>query len=456
MMKKPPIILITTDQHRFDALGCNGNTQIRTPHIDALACDGVNFTNAIVQNTVCIPSRACLQTGRYTHQHGVTYMEQEIDTTPGLPPWEKTFMEHMQDNGYCTAATGKIHMYPEKGFHYHDLTGGKGMRWTQSTGQPIGPAPLGPNYAAWLEKKRPGAYEEIYKARRAQPDYKRAGLLENPLSNDEYVETWIAERSMDIIREHADEPFFLWCGFCGPHDPWDPPEPYRSMYHPEDMTLPDEYPGWKSWRERWDEATLRKMRAYYWGMVTCIDDHIGNIIAQLKQLTIYDDALIIFTTDHGEFMGERARTGKGLFYESIIRVPFIVKPPRPLGKALGTIPDVVENFRLAPTILDYAGVVPPASMTATTLRGAVETGTAGDMPAFSEFVSHDKKTIGKCVRTRAHKYIVWQPDGREEMYGLVNDPMEKENIAGGADFDTRSLQESLHAWMSRTEWRWNY
>ncbi|MHC4716902.1 MAG: sulfatase family protein, partial [Planctomycetota bacterium] len=148
--RRPNILLIGTDQQRYDALGVNGSGLIRTPNLDRLAGCGVNFSRAFVQNTVCVPSRACMQTGRYVHQHGVRYMEPVVDDTPGLPPWETTFMQRLQQAGYTTGACGKIHMYPPKGYDWLRLTGGKGGRWTQSTGLPIGPGPLGPVYAEWL------------------------------------------------------------------------------------------------------------------------------------------------------------------------------------------------------------------------------------------------------------------------------------------------------------------
>ena len=104
MDPRPNILLITTDQQRYDMLGASGETFVRTPHLDALAARGALFSHAFAQNTVCIPSRACIQTGRYTHQHGVEYMESVIDDTPGLPAWELTFMERLQCAGYHTGA----------------------------------------------------------------------------------------------------------------------------------------------------------------------------------------------------------------------------------------------------------------------------------------------------------------------------------------------------------------
>jgi arylsulfatase A-like enzyme len=457
---RPNIILITTDQQRYDALGVNGNAQIRTPHIDRLASMGVHFTHAYVQNTVCVPSRACIQTGRYTHQHGVTYMETVVDATPGLPAWERTFMEHLQAHGYYTGATGKIHMYPEKGFHWHRLTGGKGQRWLVPQGSPLGPGPLGPVYAAWLESKRPGAYDEIYAARRRQPSYAKLGVMDTPVSADEYVDDWIGQESVHFIESAAqrDGPFFLWCGFCGPHGPFDPPEPYRSLYAPQDVPLPLELEGWPSWRERWDEALMRKAIAYYWAMVTCIDDQVGRIIDALQTQGVFENTLILYTSDHGEFLGERGRTGKGLFYDSIIHVPMWILPPQGTPCQPRAIQGLTEVMSIAPTILDYAGIPLPGPMTARSLRPVLEGVSNGREMVFCEYVTNDKARWAKCVRTATHKYIRWWPDLEEEFYDLVSDPLEGHNLAqtGAQSERMGQLKDAMFDWLARTEWRHNY
>ena len=137
-------------------------------------------------------------TGRYVHQHGVDHMQPEIGTTPGLPPWEPAVMERLQGAGYRTAAFGKIHMMPPRGLDEMALTMGKGARWTVSSGSPLGPSQLGPVYAAWLEGKRPGAYEEIY-AQRREPEYReQAGAVVNCLAADEYVDYWIGENTWQL------------------------------------------------------------------------------------------------------------------------------------------------------------------------------------------------------------------------------------------------------------------
>ena len=130
--RRPNVLLITTDQQRYDTMGLSGVSHARTPNLDALAGRGAFFRNAFAQNPICIPSRACLMTGRYIHQHGVDYMESVIDDTPGLPVWELAIQERLQHAGYRTGAFGKIHMMPERGFHEQLITGGKGARWTKS------------------------------------------------------------------------------------------------------------------------------------------------------------------------------------------------------------------------------------------------------------------------------------------------------------------------------------
>ncbi len=458
--KKPNIILITTDQQRYDTLGIAGNERIKTPNIDALAAGGVNFSRGFIQNTVCVPSRACIQTGRYTHQHGVTYMETAVDDTPGLPDWELTFMQHLQQHGYRTGATGKIHMYPEKGFHWHMLTGGKGQRWLVPEGSPLGPGPLGPKYAAWLDARRPGAYEQLYAERRAQPSYKLSGVMDIPLSSEEYIEHWIREQSLEFIENQAagDEPFFLWCGFCGPHGPFDPPLPYRLMYPVADVPLPIELEGWPTWREKWDEALIRRAVSYYWAMVSCIDDHVGRIVETLKRKSILDDTLIIYTTDHGEMLGERGRMGKSVFYDSVTHVPLIVKPPSGCPCKRGQNAQLTEVMNIAPTVLDYAGIAIPESMTAHSLRPLLEGKTDGTEAVFCEYVANDRREYGKCVRTATHKYIKWYAGGREEFFDLESDPLEQDNLASdGAQRGTMlALKDGLTDWLARTEWRHVY
>ena len=433
--RRPNIILITTDQQRSDTLGCNGNSWIRTPNIDALAARGVNFQRAFVQNTICIPSRACIQTGRYIHQHGLTYMENTIDDTPGLPAWEITFMERLQTAGYHTGAFGKLHMMPHKGFHEMQVCGGKGARWTKSAGLEIGLGPLGRDYAAWLEAKNPGAYERIYEQRRG-PEYKKyRTAISNILKPDEYVDYWCAQNTIDFIERDHGKPFFAWCGFCGPHDPMDPPKPYDTVYPHDNMWVPENAfynrDGSKADIAPEQLAMIRRYSSHYHGQITFIDEQIGRVVEALRKRKLFDDTLIIVTSDHGEMLWEFGRTAKCLFYEAVIRVPLIVVPPGGAPRPAATT-GVVEVFDIAPTVLDYASCEVPRIMAARSLRGMIERGEKGKEFAISMFFDEKRAARGVCVRSERFTYGQWTQSGSrglfvDEFFDLQKDPFERHN-----------------------------
>jgi arylsulfatase len=461
---RPNILLITTDQQRSDTIGAHGSTHVRTPNIDRMAREGVVFDRAYVQNTVCIPSRACIQTGRYTHQHGVRYMESEIDLTPGLPDHELTFMDHLRDAGYVTGATGKIHMMPERGFDFMEIVGGKGARWTQSTGASIGPAPLGKQYADWLNARRPGGYEEIY-AQRRLPEYQRnrASLI-NVLPLEHYVETYTLEKSIEFMTTAREAPFFLWCGFCGPHGPHDPPESHAHLYPFDQIRLPatlqhdlsDRPPHLRPQRrrgplDRETEASLRIYMSYYYCLCTLIDDYVGMLLEVLRTRGLLENTLILYTSDHGEMLGDFWRFGKGCFYEPVVRVPLIVRPPDGCpGQHFGGLAEVMD---IAPTILDYAGIPCPGEMSAESLRPALEGGGLARPCVLSEFTSNDQAINAKCLISDRYKFVLWDTEQGGELYDLQEDPDELRNLYYDSGYrDIRNQHaEMLLVRLMRTE-----
>lgn len=434
-MPRPNILLITTDQQRFDTLSCVGPGVGRTPNIDALAARGTLFGRCYIQNPVCIPSRACLQTGRYPHQHTVTYMETVIDTTPGLPEHELTVHERLRSAGYHAAGFGKIHMMPDRGFDTVQVTGGKGSRWTKSAGLPIGPGPLGPQYAEWLEERVPGGYERIYEVRRT-PEYKSTGTaLAFPLSAEHHVDTWIGDNTVDFIKSPPAQPWFAWCGFCGPHGPLDVPPEYLDRYDPDDMPEPahwdidlgDRFPyRGRAPKARPPEAMARarKWTAYYHALMDLIDDQVGRIIAALDEGGQWENTLVLFTSDHGEMCGDFGLYGKGNFYEPVSRMPVFVVPPGG-GVAAPRFDGLTEMFDLAPTMLDYAGLRIPENMAAHSLRPELETGEGGREAAFGEYVTNDRAQRCVYCRTERYKLVLWTGGG--ELYDLAEDPDELHN-----------------------------
>ncbi|MDQ3699327.1 MAG: sulfatase-like hydrolase/transferase, partial [Chloroflexota bacterium] len=488
------------------------------PNLDALAARGTVFRRGYIQNPICIPSRACLMTGRYVHQHGVEHMEPEIGATPGLPPWERTVQERLRAEGYATAAFGKIHQLPPRGWDETALTMGKGARWTVAEGSPLGPSQLGPVYAEWLEAKRPGAYESIY-AQRRRPEYReQATAVVNTLAADEYVDYWIGENTWKYLDRpgvgRQDRPFFLWCGFCGPHGPFDPPEPYASMFRPDEMPLSPllrarqrNAPG-ADRTSRFDTpngaALARKLTAYYWGMVTFIDDMLGRIMDVLTRRGLWENTLVIFTTDHGEMLGDFGRMGKETFTEAVIRAPYIVVPPagalrpnvspplappragttqgltlgretqEPQGHSHGQRPglhfvdSLVEHIDLVPTILDYAGVAQPGELPGISLRPVLESLPGEARPRtkdaiLCEFVPGHRQQRFKCVRTERYKYVFGGPadaaqNGQAvQFYDLQQDPLETENVAADPQYRAeieRHAQLLLQrlTWTEQTPW----
>lgn len=424
MNNKPNVLLITSDQQRFDTLGVNGNPLIRTPHLDALAQEGINFQRAYVNNPVCVASHACIQTGRYTHQHGVEYMENVVDATPGLPPWEVTFMERLQMAGYRTAAFGKMHMYPAKGFDEMCLSGGQGARWDRPFGLPLGPSPLGNEYAQWLEERTPGGFAAIHEQRRTAA-YKRYGsAVTSPIAFDDYVDTWVTTNTIDFLHRQRDveQPFFAWCGFLNPHGPLDAPAPYDTLYDPAQVPLPDTFladvsdrPSFYAERQRAfrndpDTDKLRRMLAYYYGLCTMLDDLCGRLIKTLLDTGLWQNTLIIYTSDHGDMLGDFGMTGKSNFMEPTIRVPLIVKPPQSISRDCSQLVEVMD---IAATVLDYAGVPRPESMQAASLRPLIEHGTWHKEQILCEYTSNERDLKGKCLRTERYKYVLWTP-GRQD------------------------------------------
>ena len=439
---RPNFIIVTTDQQRYDSLGVTGNDICQTPNFDALADRGVLFTRAYTQNTVCIPARACLHTGRYTHQHGVQYMESEIDTTPILPHWETTFMERLQGAGYYTGACGKIHMLEPKGYDWTRLSGGKGGRWRRQWGDEVGPAPLGQAYARWLEEKLACAYSEIY-SQRQTPDYDD-GTLINVLPTEEYIDYFIGEMAREFLRDRTqnpDEPWMLWVGFCGPHGPFDPPREYAEMYDPDEMPFPESFEMAVTGRPEHLNRPARKATpeqrrlvqtriAYYYAMMTLIDDMVGNIIGDLEANGQADDTIVVTTADHGEMLGDWGRWGKGVFLEQVVRMPTMAYLPQRLRTAdfPARCDQVTETFSISATALDYAGVDIPPEMAAPSLRPIFEgTGTSRGH-ALTEYIDNNRARGGYCITTERYKLAYHGTDVLGELYDLQEDPGELENL----------------------------
>lgn len=430
----PNILFFATDEQRYDCLGCYDNPVLRTPHIDSIAEEGVRFDRGYVQNPMCMPSRMSIMTGRYCSEHGCN-----INCT-GIPPHEQeqTFMEYLRRAGYYTAAIGKMHMMPKWGpfgFCYLDLVEGQADRNNQ--------------YTDYLRAK--GLDGRQHDAKGEELPF---GIYTQALPAEENIDAFVGRRAVEWLEAwDGDEPFCLWVSFCNPHFPFDPPEPYDTMYDPDEVPLPV----WKEGelenkptqlqfqKERgYDEATeplMRKMVANYYGLISLIDDQVGEILRVLEGKGLTDDTMIAFASDHGDHLGDHRLLYKSgvTFYEGSVRVPYLIRYPERFPQGV-VCEELVEAIDLPATFLDVAGVERPPGMQGRSLVGLAE-GEVDDWrdDAFSEIDLRinpqmhgprdpDSRDYVAMITTRNWKYVHFPNLGIGELYDLTNDPHELDNL----------------------------
>ncbi len=448
--KKPNIILFMCDQLRYDALGCYGNTQIHTPNIDRIALNGSTFDNHFVSNPVCSPSRCTVLTGRYPKNHGTR------DNGIPLRDEEITFPQVLRDNGYLTAAIGKMHIttqfmpkedeqddWPEDRYGFDVIH----TTCDCKTGE----------YLNWLKEESSIDYEEVKmqgerkmkedKASAADKDTSGPPQVYESNINPEYHQShWIADRTIDLINDSTpDTPFFAFCSFVDPHHPFDPPKPYSEMYDPEKLDEPmifeneleDKPPHFQKARsghgfsnEKYDYRKLsidewKKVKAAYYGMITLIDDNIGRILDAIEKKGIENDTLILFTNDHGELLGDHGLLFKGPFhYDCLIKAPMIIKWPGVVPKG-SRYSQVTEHVDIMPTILEYAGIRTPygvqGNSMAAVLRG--DKG-AGKEYAMTEFNCYDWGLSVKTITGKDYKLTYYAGEDFGELYDRNIDPNE--------------------------------
>jgi arylsulfatase len=362
---KPNILFILVDQMRADCLSCLGHPVIKTPHLDSLAADGTLFNQAYTQGPICVPARMSLFTGLYVHQHGC------IDNNRALWPSTPNFVRQLRESGYTTANRGKLHLFWR---HDNELLLSDGMLKHFGFDDPLETSGKCSN-----GKLRASAYTEFLRRHGKLDNYwawlcnlvasrpTNVSFAPSILSEEEHIDGWVIDQGRDYLRKSSNQkhPFFLWIGPPGPHDPFDPPEKWATLYDPLKVDLPI-----RSWSEdplariaaekkgtaNISENILRKMRALYYGNVSFIDSKIGQMLSDMKKADTYDNTWIVFTSDHGEMLGDFHCTSKTLFHEQSARIPLIVKPPKAFSTKRGNISDaLVELTDVSATFLDIAG-----------------------------------------------------------------------------------------------------
>lgn len=444
---RPNILVLMTDQHRADCLGCYGHPLLKTPHLDGLAAEGVRFTRAYTAAPQCCPARISFITGRYPHTHRVRWNNVE------LPADEVTLPSLLREAGYRTAAVGKMHFTPPRfnpGFDEMLLAEERRLGEEDDYGRYL-------RQLGWHE--RPAA-KDMERFRR---DFT---VGTSPLPEEQHDVAWVADRAIRFLEEQVatQAPFFLWASFIPPHTPLTPPEPYDRLYDPDEVPMPrrvagelEQKPapqGEKAYKQGFATAsdeTIRLNISHYYGLITLIDTHIGRIIERLGSLGLAKDTVVVFISDHGEMLGDHWQLRKGQYlYEGNTRIPLIFRLPDGdgAGRSLGHFANTVD---VMPTLLDLAGLPAPQGVQGRSLLPLLR---GEEVPwqdaVFSELGPDDRRV--KMVRTADWKLVYYWPSGEGELYHLTDDPDEFNNlfarpVCGAVQ---RELERRLLDWMIET------
>ncbi|SPF75754.1 Arylsulfatase [Aliiroseovarius pelagivivens] len=505
MSKQPNFLFIITDQHRADHLGCYGNPVVKTPNIDSIAKTGTRFDRFYVANPICMPNRASIMTGRMCSAHGArhngiplskdhtTFVEllrdagyrtgligkSHLQSFTGLPatnqfePKEgkRAPSAHLQD-AYKNNRQGEeyeLELVPDwdrpiserltgdfYGFEHVEIAADHA---DQASG----------DYLLWAREQR-SDFDDLVGPDNALPDNRinAPQAWRTAVPEELYSTSWIADRSEDWLAERAQEdaPFFLQMSFPDPHHPFTPPGKYWDMYDPAEIELPSSFgkgnlPPIKAMQRAMEEGTdprdnqnpfavtedeARAIIALTYGMITMIDDAIGRVLKRLEDLGLADNTVVIFTTDHGDYMGDHGLMLKLLLhYQGTIRVPFIWNDPTtpvPANADQG----LASSIDIATTILSRAGIQPFNGIQGRDLFLSdppeaiiVEEDSQRTMTGF------DKPQRVRTVVTDRYRMSLREGENWHELYDLESDPYELANQYDDPNYESvrHSVTEAM-------------
>ncbi|MHC1748164.1 MAG: sulfatase-like hydrolase/transferase [Cellulosilyticaceae bacterium] len=443
MKKRKNVILILSDQQRYDTISAYGlNDVCKTPNIDALAREGMKFTNAFTSSAICAPARASVMTGLYPHRHGV--IDNHTDIKAGIP----LLGTCMQDAGYYCGYAGKWHVSPSKtpedcgfdgkAFMGYGFPGSGVFKSLQFDAPPTNE----PNYYEVYLKENgfdiPDVSNGFLGNNPALQIQEMYAKHEGPLEST--IEYFVAHEANRLIEKASEKeaPFFIWANFWGPHSPSIVPEPYYSMYNPNNIK---EHPSYRETFEGkpYGHYLTEKMWglgdygwkgfadicAKYYGHCTMIDDMVGMIVNKLKKIGAYEDTIIIYAADHGDCLGAHKLIEKGAFtYDEIYRIPMVVK-----GAGTEDNESFVYLQELMPTILDIGGVVPSAPVDGESLlplmKGMIREN--GRTEIYGEYHNHFYTTRQRMVRDNQYQFT-FNENERGEFYDFEKDPYQLHNV----------------------------
>lgn len=424
--KPPHIIFIMTDQHRSDALGCMGNPAVRSPHIDRLAREGTLFLSGYSSTPSSTPARAGLLTGLSPWHHG------QLGYGRVAEQYRYEMPRMLRNLGYYTFGIGKMHWFPQKALHgfHQTLVDESGRAETKD---------FISDYHAWFQLHAPDE----------DPDRTGIGWNDHGAATyrpDEQLHptAWTGQAAVELIRNyHSEKPLFLKVSFARPHSPYDPPQRYLDLYKETEIPRPVAGDWCGAYARRLDPAQADpsapygnfgadyavNSRRHYYANITFIDDQVGEILRALEERGMYDDAVICFTSDHGDMLGDHYHWRKTYPYEGSTHIPYIVKWHKGLQKQVpagARIEQPVELRDFLPTFIELAGGTVPPDMDGQSLLRLVQ----GQETAWRRYIDLEHATCYSADNYWAAltdgkiKYIWNFHNGKEQLFDLVADPRE--------------------------------
>ncbi|AQQ71692.1 Arylsulfatase [Limihaloglobus sulfuriphilus] len=474
-MNKPNVVLIMTDQQRFDSLSCYGNKAIQTPNLDLMAKEGVLFENCYVNCPICTPSRSSIMTGKHMQDHGV------YKVYDNLPKDEILFTKHLKDTGYKTALFGKLHVssnhyeaekrHPNDGFDIYEWCNESALRMdSQYHG-----------YKKWLLEKDPHFCRQLEKKKRS------IGHIPPHL----HMSFWAAEKAVEFINtSERDQPFFCKLSLFDPHDPYENyPEQMEDKVDQSAIPAPiatdpktDHIRGVDLERNHsylgsfsdFSKKDIHKIRVGYNAAVAFIDEQIGKVTAALEKKGISENTLIIFTSDHGDCLGDHGLMVKGaFFYDQAVKVPLIIKWPAQL-KPFKT-KTLIQPHDIAATILQAAGFgedqlqsIMPDSKSLLSLAQD-STRTIHDFAVCcyrnsginSSNSPWDPPVLGTMLRSGNYKLNIYHEKTNDnypkngQLFNMEKDPSELNDLWDDPDSAQlkNELLQQLTSWLARREYK---
>lgn len=461
------IILIMADQLAAGMLGCYGSGVNSTPVLDDLAANGVRFDRCYATSPVCAPNRATMLTGRSPVVHGI------INNNYTLATDMPTYAHVLQANGYRTGGFGKFHQTPmhtpvpqnvaylgfDESIISEDPKWGPWLEWVKTKYPEHYQAALSMAWPQWPNSPGPDEVDECLAAmqqilrplQEASPWYL---MHPSPLPPEVHDSAFITGKGIDFMRrhikEHKTQPFFCHISYVDPHDPYDPPEPYASMYDPDDMreAIPAEWldqgfgtleraQKFHIFHQMYDRPeVVRKLRALYHGSLRFLDDQIARVINFIKAQGLWEDTVVIFTTDHGELLGDHGLITKGVkHYDTGIRCPLIVAGGN-VRKAVPTRLTCTLDFY--PAICDWAGI-PENARPPLEGKSFMDSCTGIDDEGWSE-ISVSIDSVDSVITADGWRLTRFLDDKKGQMFSLCEDPEEQQNLYDNPAYEKKRVE----------------